>query len=171
MSGIAHILNMFTSPGHNFAGHHGREPDSHATESREQIVCVEGKGIEGDRYFNHKENYKGQITFFDFAVYTRMREELNVPECKPDAFRRNIIVQDLPLADLIGKRFRLQGVEFEGVEECRPCYWMDHAVGEGAEDFLKGQGGLRARILSSGTLSLGTAEYAVLEDTPSEEGL
>ena len=54
--------------------------------------------------------------------------------------------------DLIGQRFTLQGIEFEGSEECRPCYWMDQAVGEGVHEALKGYGGLRARILTSGVL-------------------
>jgi MOSC domain-containing protein YiiM len=57
------------------------------------------------------------------------------------------------LSSLIGKQFELQGVRFEGTEECRPCYWMEQALGPGAEIWLKGRGGLRARILTSGILS------------------
>jgi len=38
------------------------------------------------------------------------------------------------------------------MEECRPCYWMDRAIAPGAEQFLKGRGGLRARIFSNGEL-------------------
>ena len=52
---------------------------------------------------------------------------------------------------------------FEGSEECRPCYWMDEAMGEGAEVFLKGRGGLRCRILDDGELSLGEAEFELLD--------
>jgi MOSC domain-containing protein YiiM len=51
-----------------------------------------------------------------------------------------------------GEEFEVQGVRFRGVEECKPCYWMNHAVDEGAEVFLKGRGGLRAMILSDGKL-------------------
>lgn len=50
----------------------------------------------------------------------------------------------MDLNRLIGQRFSLQGIEFEGVEECRPCYWMDQAIAPGAENYLKGHGGLRA---------------------------
>jgi MOSC domain-containing protein YiiM len=46
----------------------------------------------------------------------------------------------------------VQGVSFFGTEECRPCYWLDRAIASGVEEYLKGQGGLRARILSNGTL-------------------
>jgi MOSC domain-containing protein YiiM len=38
------------------------------------------------------------------------------------------------------------------VEECRPCYWMNRAIAPGAEEFLKGRGGLRAKILCDGEL-------------------
>jgi len=36
-------------------------------------------------------------------------------------------------------------------------------VASGVEEFLKGKGGLRARVLSDGILRLGTAELNVLD--------
>ena len=59
--------------------------------------------------------------------------------------------------------FAVQGVRFLGVEECRPCYWMDQAVGTGAESWLKGQGGLRAKILSDGWLKLSSQVEVLIE--------
>jgi len=38
------------------------------------------------------------------------------------------------------------------MEECKPCYWMDFAIGPGAEAWLQGRAGLRARILTDGVL-------------------
>ena len=63
-----------------------------------------------------------------------------------------MITEGADLNALIGQRFIVQGVEFEGVCECSPCYWMDRAIAPGAEEALKGRGGLRARILSNGVL-------------------
>jgi len=81
-------------------------------------------------------------------------EEFGIPGLCASAFRRNAIVRGVRLADWIGKRFVFQGLEFEGSEECKPCYWMNEAVAPGVEDFLKSEcrGGLRARILSDGVL-------------------
>ena len=62
------------------------------------------------------------------------------------------MTRGVDLNKLIGQDFEIQGVHFHGTQECRPCYWMDRAVGPGAEEFLKGRGGLRARILTDGTL-------------------
>jgi MOSC domain-containing protein YiiM len=58
------------------------------------------------------------------------------------------------LNSLIGKRFKVQEVEFEGICECRPCYWMDQAIAPGAEEALRGRGGLRAKILTDGKLRI-----------------
>jgi len=64
--------------------------------------------------------------------------------------RRNVLTRGVDLPALIGREFELQGVRFVGTEECRPCYWMDHAIAPGAEAWLRGRGGLRARVVSDG---------------------
>jgi MOSC domain-containing protein YiiM len=68
--------------------------------------------------------------------------------------RRNVITKGVDLNSLIGKRFVIQGVEFEGVCECSPCHWMNEAIAPGAEAALHGRGGLRARILTDGQLKV-----------------
>lgn len=163
MSSGAEILHLYRSQGHNYIGHHGREPDSHPLESLTELHCVAGRGIEGDRFFDHKENFKGQITFFDHGVYLALLAERPDVRCEPSAFRRNVIISGLPLNDLVGHRFEVQGLQFEGTEQCRPCYWMDRAVAAGTENFLQGRGGLRARILTSGNLAVGPAAWALLD--------
>src|SRR5262249_45518880 len=109
-----------------------------------------------DRYFDHKENYKGQITFFSFEIYQALCRVTDVVK-PPWVFRRNVIIEGDDLNQRIGKEFEIQGVRFAGTEECSPCGWMDYAFSPGAKDFLKGCGGLRARILSDGTLRVGEA--------------
>jgi MOSC domain-containing protein YiiM len=113
---------------------------------------VAGRGIRGDRYFDFKDDYKGQITFFSSEVFDELRGALAVPDRSPGLARRNVITRAVDLNELIGQEFEVQGVRFHGTQECRPCYWMDRALAAGAEEFLKGRGGLRARILSDGKL-------------------
>jgi MOSC domain-containing protein YiiM len=148
------IHAIYLSSGHDFVGRHGEERLDHGIEKVDSVECVAGSGLVGDRYFDHKEDYKGQITFFDWTVYERIRDDFDCPELDPAWFRRNVLTAGVDLNSLIGQRFMLQGVEFEGSEECRPCYWMDEAVAPGVHEALKGFGGLRARILSSGKLSV-----------------
>jgi MOSC domain-containing protein YiiM len=117
-----------------------------------QVECVAGRGIRGDRFFDYKENYKGQITFLALEVFAALRRDLNLPQAQPAAARRNVIVAGVELNSLVGAEFEIQGVRFAGVEQCKPCHWMNSALGPGAEDWLQGRGGLRARILTDGIL-------------------
>ena len=147
------IEHLFISPGHNFFGHHGQPAGKHPIVPAERIECVAGRGIRGDRFFDYKENYKGQITFFAMEVLEALRDELNLPDAQPEATRRNAFVRGADLPSLVGKRFEVQGVRFEGVEESKPCHWMNSALGSGAEEWLRGRAGLRCRILTDGALS------------------
>lgn len=156
------IEACYISPGHNFFGHHGKEPSRHPAVIQESVICRTGRGLEGDRFFDYKDNYKGQITFLEREQIGVLEGKLKMQEIDPARFRRNVITQGIDLNTLIGRTFTLCGITFEGVEECRPCYWMDRAVGPGAEECLKGKGGLRARILSDGTLTPGNYDIELL---------
>jgi len=131
------------------------------------IECDAGRGIRGDRYFDFKDDYKGQITFFSLEVFNELCGALQIRDSSPVVARRNVITRRVDLNQLIGKEFEIQGVRFHGMEECRPCYWMDQAIAPGAHEFLKGRGGLRAKILTDGRLRstarvLGTARASDL---------
>ena len=116
------------------------------------MECLAGRGIRGDRYLDFKDDYKGQITFFSLDVFDELCTALGANDCSPAAARRNVITRGIDLNGFIDKEFEIQGVRFYGTEESAPCYWMDRAFAPGAQVFLKGNGGLRARILSDGKL-------------------
>ena len=153
---VGEVLRIFISPGHNFFGRHGKEAGLHQTEAVDSAHCVAKAGILGDRFFGYKPDYKGQITLFELETFEAMRSALAVSDRGPEVLRRNVITKDVRLNDLIGREFCLDAVRLLGREECRPCYWMDQAFGAGAEAFLKGQGGLRAVILSNGEIRVGS---------------
>jgi MOSC domain-containing protein YiiM len=149
---LVEICHLYISPGHNFFGHQGREPDDYAAVEVSAIECVAGRGIRGDRFLDYKEDYKGQITFSALEVFDELCATLKLSDCPPASLRRNIITREADLNALIEREFEIQGVRFHGVQECRPCYWMDRAVAPGAEKFLMGRGGLHARILTDGAM-------------------
>lgn len=146
------ILHIYTSARHNFVGHFGQPPGDEPIREREEVECVAGHGLREDRYFDHRPDYKGQITFFADEVYQALCQELKLRDKPPFTARRNVITRGVDLNSLIGKEFEVQGIRFAGTEEARPCDWMDQAFAPGARKFLKGNGGLRARILTDGTL-------------------
>lgn len=146
------IRHIFVSAGHNYFGRHGQPPGPHPIAEVDSVGCVAGYGLRGDRFFGYRPDYKGQVTLFAAEVAIELRQALGLPELNLAAFRRNIITEGVDLNTLIGRPFTLQAVELQGVEECRPCHWMDLAIAPGAEEWLRGRGGLRCRILSSGWL-------------------
>lgn len=146
------ILHIFISPSHSFAGRYGKEPLDEPMLEVPHVECVAGSGLRGDRYFGHKPDYKGQVTFFAMETHEAMIERFSLHDLNPSAYRRNVIMRGLDLNALIGREFDIQGVRFFGTEEAKPCLWMNRAVATDAEAALRGRGGLRARILSDGTL-------------------
>ncbi len=146
------IKHLFVSPGHNYFGHHGQEPSEHPMLECAEIQCRANRGIEGDRFFNYKSGYKGQVTFFSHEVYEELCRKFGVHDKSPSVFRRNIITEGMDLNNLIGQEFEVQGVRFLGTQESAPCHWMNTAFAPGAEDALQGSGGLRAKILADGVL-------------------
>jgi MOSC domain-containing protein YiiM len=154
------IRQLFISPGHNYFGHAGRAPDDHPLQEVDAIECVAGHGIRSDRFFDYKENYKGQITFFSEEIFQGLGAAFPHVHKSPGVLRRNVIVSGFDLNSLIGETFELQGVQFLGTAHCKPCFWLDQAFAPGTEAWLKGNGGLRAQILTDGRLELGAARFA-----------
>ena len=162
------IRQIFISPGHNYFGHHGKPPDDHPLVEVPRIECVAGHGIRGDRFYDYRDDYKGQITFFSFEVFEKLARHFSLKDKSAGALRRNVIVFGVELNELIGEDFSIQGVRLRGTAHCKPCYWLDQAVVPGTEKFLAGNGGLRAQILSDGVIAVGEAQLVLAEPRLSE---
>lgn len=150
------IHHLFISSGHNYWGRPDRDPGSFSTFSPESVILDAGKGIRGDRYYNRKPDYDGQITFFSYEVYEDVKSVLALENRSPVHFRRNVIIEGVPLNQLIGQNFSIEGIEFSGSGHCTPCKWMDFGFGNGTLKVLQGRGGLRCRILTDGILKTGS---------------
>ena len=154
------IRHIFISSGHNYYGHAERPPDDFPLQEVQQIECVAGRGLRGDRFFDYKDDYKGQITFFSQEIFDGLCAAFPLVQKSPGVLRRNVIVSGTDLNAVIGENFELQGVRFLGTAHCRPCYWLDQAFCPGTEAWLNDNGGLRAQILTNGWLKTGAAEFA-----------
>jgi hypothetical protein len=148
------LVAIYLSKGHDYWGRQGEGRMQSGIECVEEVECVAGKGLRGDRYFGYRPDSKGQVTFFDVAVLEEIRTQFELPRLPGSIFRRNLLVRGVTLADWPGKRFTFQGIEFEGTQECKPCDWMNRVIAAGAEVFMKDQfrGGLRAKVVTSGVL-------------------
>lgn len=152
------IRHIFVSSGHNFFGRHGQPAGTHPSESVSYVHCRAGWGLEGDRFYGYRPDYNGQVTFFEWDVFAAAKKAFGLPDLGADVFRRNVVVEGMHLREFIGARFSLGGIDFEGMAEAKPCYWMNAVVAPGAEEWLRDRGGLRAKILTDGELRCGRAE-------------
>ncbi len=147
-------MEIIISPGHAYWVKRGQPALQHGAERVERVECLAGRGLRGDRYAEKRCEHKGQVTLMSSLAVDEIRQHFGLPDLPSTVFRRNLIVSDIDLAPLVGQRFHIQDIEFEGTEECLPCRWMDRVVAEGARTFMKEnfRGGLRAKLLSDGVL-------------------
>lgn len=155
------IHHIFISPGHNYFGRPKDGPGGHATLDVAEVEAVAGQGLAGDRYFGVAAHYDAQVTFVGWEVFQALQAEFGRDDWSPILMRRNIVIEGVPLNQLIGQPFALDfgdhQVEFLGAKHCAPCAWMDAMLAPGAQKFLRGRGGLRARIVTSGSIRRGAA--------------
>jgi hypothetical protein len=67
--------------------------DTHPMIEISEIECVAGRGIRGDRYFDFKDDYKGQITFFSLEVFDELCRRLQLQGLLASLARRNGITR------------------------------------------------------------------------------
>ncbi len=148
------IISIFISSGHDYWTRGDEKPFQYGIQELAQVECMAGRGLRGDRHSLGKANRKGQITFMSESAIDEIRCEFDLPQLPASVFRRNVIVRGVDLALLLNRQFVVQGVCFEGAQECKPCHWMDQVVAPGAARFMRQnfRGGLRAKILCDGVL-------------------
>jgi MOSC domain-containing protein YiiM len=110
-----------------------------------------GKGLDGDRNFSPSGVAAGEALTL---VEEEAVEDVGLPA---GATRRQLTVRGVRLSDLVGKRFKVGEVECLGVELCEPCLHLQELTRPGLIKDLAHRGGLRADILSDGTISVGDA--------------
>jgi MOSC domain-containing protein YiiM len=124
------------------------------------VRAVAGRGLEGDRHFFAGGAGPGE------ALTLIEAEAIEDVGLTGQQSRRQVIVRGVRVNDLVGKRFWLGEVECLGVELCEPCLHLQKLTRPGIIKDLIHRGGLRADILSGGTICVGDQ---VLEDLPAEQ--
>jgi MOSC domain-containing protein YiiM len=138
------------------------KPMTPATELR----AIEGVGLDGDRYSTAAGTYSNrpgphrQVTFVEREVIASVNDEGGI-ELGEHETRRNLVTEGVPLLHLIGQTFRVGDVVFRGIKSCPPCAYLEQLTRPGVRAALENRGGLRAEIVSGGTLRIGDEITAV----------
>lgn len=155
------IRHIFISPGHNYFGKPKDGPGSHPTHDVAAVEARAGLGLAGDRYYGVPAHYEAQVTFIAAEVLAEVGAALG-KAIEPILTRRNIVIAGVPLNQLMGEEFSLEfaggeSVRLMGVKQAAPCAWMDAMLGVGAQELMRGRGGLRVRVLTDGVIRRGPA--------------
>jgi MOSC domain-containing protein YiiM len=125
----------------------------------DQAMARAGRGLEGDRYA------AGAGTFSDARarghdltlIEAEALDDLVLPSgaLAPEAARRNVVTRGIDLDALVGRRFRVGEVVCAGRRPCEPCAHLERLTEPGTLRGLVHRGGLRADVLTGGTIRLG----------------
>ena len=119
-----------------------------------------GTGLEGDRYFNKAGTYSNDpgsgrdITLIEIEAIEALRRDYQI-ELDPSQARRNIVTQGVALNHLVDREFKIGDVILRGTRLCDPCSHLEKLTRKGVMRGLIHRGGLRAEIISDGTLRPG----------------
>lgn len=122
--------------------------------------AVAGRGLEGDRYYSKLGTYSNQagsgrdVTLIEIEAINGLKRDYEV-QLDSGQPRRNIVTRGVALNHLVEQEFRIGDVVLRGTRLCEPCAHMEKLTVKGAMRGLVHRGGLRAEIISGGSIRVG----------------
>ena len=139
---------------------------SQPMQALETAKLVEGRGIDGDRYFLETGTYSGipgpdrQVTLIEAEMLERVAEDCG-EAIAMDEHRRNLTVSGVPLQHLVGQRIRVGEVLLEGVRINQPCKYLNLMLKRDVYMALWNRSGLNCRVVEGGEIRVGDVVTAV----------
>lgn len=136
----------------------------------DEVRVVDGRGLEGDRYFGVGRAYADgrpgigrHVTLIEEEALDAARRDYEV-DLPPGGSRRNLVTRGVALNHLVDREFAIGAeVVLRGVRLCEPCRHLDKLSGGLAcSRALVHRGGLRAEIVRGGVIRVGDS----LRDSP-----
>ena len=129
------------------------------TRSVDAVSAIPGVGLEGDRYalkqgtfFKPEPDF--ELTLIEAEAIDAIRREYAIELPAGDA-RRNLVTRGVALNHLVGREFTVGKVRIRGIRLCEPCEHLQQLTGKPVIKGLRHRGGLRAQILTEGTINAG----------------
>lgn len=127
----------------------------------DEVNALPGKGLEGDRYFKQAGTFSKpqpdrELTLIEIEAIEALKHE-NEIDLEVGAARRNIVTRGVPLNHLVNREFQIGAVRVRGLMLCEPCAHLARLSHQGVLPGLVHRGGLRAQILTEGSINVGDA--------------
>ena len=121
----------------------------------DEIRAIPGRGLEGDRYFDHEElRPDRELTLVEAEAIEALRSEFQI-DFDLSGTRRNVVTRGVPLNHLVGREFWIGDVKARGLRLCEPCATLQRLSHPKVLPGLVHRGGLRAQILTEGMIRVG----------------
>src|SRR5262252_4823708 len=124
------------------------------------VKVIVGKGLEGDRYFSKLGTYSKDpgsgrdVTLIEIEAIEALKRDYQI-EIDPGQARRNVVTRNVALNHLVDREFKIGEVVLRGTRLCDPCAHLEKLTQKGVMRGLIHRGGLRAEIISGGTIRAG----------------
>lgn len=138
-------------------------PKPHALpQPKARVELVAGQGPRGDRKFAPKPMRRQgkDLTLIEVEALEALRAETGI-QLSHEESRRNVLTRGIRLNELVGRRFKVGEVECEGVVLNEPCSHLEGLTYPGVQAGLENRGGLRANVVSGGTIAVGDEVAAI----------
>jgi MOSC domain-containing protein YiiM len=112
-------------------------------------VEVSATGVAGDRYGD-----AGDITLIEEEALEAFAAETGLALSHEES-RRQVLTRGVRLNDLVGKTFKVGGVEVVGRELCEPCSHLQSVTREGVLRGMVHRAGLNADVVTPGRIAVG----------------
>jgi MOSC domain-containing protein YiiM len=118
-------------------------------------------GMEGDHY--GRDAGKRQVTLIQAESLAAIASHLGLETLAPDVLRRNLVTRGINLLALKDRQFRIGDAVLEMTGECHPCSRLEETLGVGGYNATRGFGGITAKVLARGRISIGDAVVRIDE--------
>ncbi len=127
-------------------------------ERADSVQAVAGRGLVGDRYFLENGHWTGtdecEVTIIAQEDIDEIERRSGV-RIQNGEHRRNMVIRNLPIETLTGKRFRIGSASF-GYERPRPpCAYIQMISEPGMTKALGRRAGICVRCIKSGVIQEG----------------
>jgi MOSC domain-containing protein YiiM len=127
--------------------------------SVDEVLAIPGVGLEGDRYALGLGTFSKplpdrELTLIEAEAIEALQHEYKFA-LAPGEARRNLVTRGVALNHLVGREFQIGEVKIRGIRLCEPCDHLQRLTGREVIKGLTHRGGLRAQILTQGTIHVG----------------
>ncbi len=130
----------------------GQPNEGKAPQVVDEATAVAGKGLEGDRYFDHE--FDSQVTLIEAEAVDDMAKDAGLELAYEEA-RRNIVTRGVDLTSLVDKEFKVGSVTMRGARLSEPCQHLADLTNQNVIKGLVHRGGLKAQIITDGQIRVG----------------